>query len=225
MKSPKKYKAFTLIEIIVSLLVVGIVMATLPVLMDVFKGGAKTNMTEEAFYSEFSLLNLIAGRYFDENNTLDDNYYKDLNATRGDTQLLIENWNKNLNRLGKEQINNNIYRSGSKYTTSVIGPDGGESSVDDYDDIDDFNGYIEHIYMLTSKGIDLKVNVYYISDETNYDDNVINFKFDFKTKKDQTNIKVIKIYTKVNGKEVVLYYPICNIGASKLLSLSDITGK
>jgi len=164
--------------------------------------------------------------YFDENNTIEDNYYKDLNATYGDSELLIEeNTTKGqyvgkYNRIGKFDINNNILRSGTNYTVSKIGPDAGENDSSKYDDIDDFNGYEENVTS-ASGVITLHVNVKYIDDEADYASNDINFTFSF-NEKNATNIKLITIYAKVGDNNITLYYPGMNIGASKFLSLEEI---
>ena len=90
MKSQKISKSFTLIEILVSLIVIGIVATTFPVILQTTVKSAKNTAREEIFYQEFSLLSLINSFYFDENNTVDDNYYKELNATEGDSELWIK---------------------------------------------------------------------------------------------------------------------------------------
>lgn len=226
MKNQKKSKSFTLIEILVALVVIGIISTTFPVMLETTVKSAKTSAKEEIFFQEFSLLQLINTMYFDENNTQGDNYYKDLNTTSGDNELQIE---KNLsaksfvgqyNRIGKFQINNNILRSGSNLTVSSIGSDTGENVSDKYDDVDDFNNYEDNV--TTSYGnIPLKVKVYYISDDANYSSDDINFEFN-DSKKNFTNIKLITITAHVDGGDINLSYPAMNIGASKFLSLEEI---
>jgi len=220
MKSQKKY-SFTLLEVIVSLIVIGIVATSFPFILQSTLTSSKTSLKEETFLQEFSLLSLIAQLYFDENNTVDDNYYKDLNATKGDSELLIIKYSDDeYNRIGKHQIDNNDFRSGSNLSVSHIGTDSGEDSEDKYDDIDDYNGFEEN---LTSLGrVTLKVEVKYIKDEADYAKNDFNFSFDYKSAPLNSNIKLIKVYGKVDGKDIAIYYPTSNIGASKYLSLSEI---
>jgi len=226
MQNQRKSKSFTLIEILVSLIIIGIVATTFPILLQNIVQTSKNVSKEELFYQEFSLLQLINTMYFDENNTVGDNYYKDLNATLGDSELLIEvNITKGryvgkYNRIGKFDLNNNILRSGTNSTVSSIGPDAGENDSSKYDDIDDFNGYEENVTFANGFAT-LRVNVKYISDNANYSSNDINFTFNF-TEKNLTNIKLITIYAKVGDSNVTLYYPAMNIGASKFLSLEEI---
>jgi len=226
MQNQRRSKSFTLIEILVSLIVIGIVATTLPIMLQNIVQTSKNVSKEELFYQEFSLLQLINTMYFDENNTVGENYYKDLNATLGDSELLIEeNATKGqyvgkYNRVGKFDINNNILRSGTNSTVSKIGPDLGENDPSKYDDIDDFDGYEENVTSANGL-ITLHVKVKYIGDNANYANNGINFTFDF-TEKNLTNIKLITVYAKAGDNNITLYYPAMNIGASKFLSLEEI---
>ena len=226
MKSLKKSSAFTLIELLVALIIIGIVATTLPIMLQTTVKTSKNAIKEEVFFQEFSLLQLINSMYFDEKNTLDDNYYKDLNATGGDPELYIE---KNdtasanvgeFNRIGKFEINNNILRSGTNETVSVIGPDGENSS--EYDDVDDFNGYTDNVKTAFGNTI-LHVRVKYISDNADYSSNNISFDMNYSSTADKTNIKLITVYANVDGIDINLSYPSMNIGASKFLSLEEIS--
>jgi prepilin-type N-terminal cleavage/methylation domain-containing protein len=224
MKNPRRFKAFSLIELLISIIVLGIIMSTIPVFLNTFTSSAKVTSRESVFFNQFSLLSLINTKYFDENNTVGENFYKDLNATGGDDELFVKKFpNGDLNREGKEDIDNNIFRSGSKYTVSKIGPDSGETSVSDYDDIDDFNGYTEHINVGVEGGYDIKVKVSYIDDNTVYSDKNLTITLNYSTPKNLTNIKLITVYTTFSdGSVEKLEYPTCNIGASKLYSLEEI---
>jgi len=226
MRNQKKYKAFTLIEVLISIIIIGIVMATVPIMMTAFTTSVKTNVKEEVFFAQFSLLNLISAKYFDENQTVGDNYYKDLNATGGDSELLIKKYGTNeFNREGKHQYSQGyrpfspvIFRSGSMLTVSNLGTDTGETDESKYDDIDDYNGYSEHHTGVESRGYDLNVSVQYLDDNTSYTSTVLTFTYDYSTPKSFTNIKLITITTKLNDVTITLSYPTCNIGRSAMLS-------
>ncbi len=227
MKNQKKYRAFSLIELMISIVILGIIMVTIPMFLKTFVNSSKVSVKEEVFFNQFSLLSLITTKYFDQNSTVGDNYYKDLNATGGDTELIIKKFaDGSLNRTGKEQMNNNILRSGSSYTLSTIGPDAGESGVSSYNDIDDFDGYTQHINVgVESNGYNIAVSVNYINDDTNYSDNNISFDMNYTalSKSAKTNIKLITVKTTFSDGSVVrLYYPACNIGGSKIFSLEEI---
>ncbi len=224
MKNPKTSKSFSLIEILVSLIVIGIVATTFPIILQTTVKSSKNTAREEIFYQEFSLLNLINSLYFDQNNTIGDNYYKELNATKGDSDLLIHKYSNNeYNTIGKYQMNNNEFRSGSNLTVSHIGIDKGEIKGDEatYNDIDDYNDFNE---TLTSFGrLTLVVHVKYIDDNADYNKDDFNFTFDYNSPANLTNIKLITVSVKQGSNEINLSYPAMNIGASKFLSLDDIT--
>ena len=225
MKSQKISKSFTLIEVLVSLIVIGIVATSFPLILQTTVSSTKSTSREEIFYQEFSMVNLVNSLYFDENNTNNDNYYKELNATKGDDELFIIKYSNNeYNRKGKHQMDNNNFRSGSNLTVSHIGVDSGEVEGDDstYDDIDDYNDYNETI--TTNLGdLLLKVNVKYIDDNANYSKNDFNFTLNENGSNHNSNIKLITVSVKEGKNEINLSYPSMNIGASKYLSLDEVT--
>jgi len=224
MRNQNKFKAFTLLEILISIIILGIIAVSFPVIFQTMTNANKQNIKEEFFFEEFTVLSLITQRYFDENNTIGDNYYKDLNATGGDTELFnneSSTFAGSICRIGKKYLNNNILRSGSGNTTSAIGLDSGENSSDvsTYDDIDDFNGYNETYLSNT-----IHVNVKYIEDNATYSDqNITDFEFNYNSDKNNTNIKLITVWCKVGDTNITIRYPTCNIGASKFLSFEEIS--
>ena len=223
MKNQKKYRGFTLFEVLISIIILGIVMTSFPIIFQTMTSANKHILREEMFFQEFTILSLMNQRYFDEKNTIGENFYKDLNATGGDTELLnneSSTFAGSVCRIGKKYFNNNILRSGSSDITSVIGLDTGEnaSDVSTYDDIDDFNGYTENFL-----GNTIHVNVRYINDNTNYSASDINFSLNYASTANNTNIKLITIWTQLGDTNLTLRYPTCNIGASKFLSLEEIT--
>ena len=88
MKSLKKYKAFSLFEILIAIVVLGVVLAAFPAFFTSSINTAKISLKEEIFFQEAAILDMINQRYFDENNTIGSNFYKDLNASSGDDELL-----------------------------------------------------------------------------------------------------------------------------------------
>ena len=223
MKNQKKFRAFTLFEILVSIIILGIIMTSFPFIFQTMTKTNKQILKEEYFFEEFTLLSLVNSRYFDENNTVGENFYKDLNATGGDSELLnnhSSNYAGKTSRIGKSEFNNNILRSGSNLTTSSIGLDSGEKKRDTstYDDIDDFNGYTE-----TFLNHNIHINVKYINDNANYSNENISFTYNYSSIANNTNIKLITVWVKVGDTNITLRYPACNIGASKFLSLEELS--
>ena len=219
MKNQKNYKAFTLLELIISIIVLGIVATAFPLILQTLVQTSKTVSKEEVIFNELSLMKMVLPYYFDENSTKDDNYYKDLNITQGDSELEINDSSQNTGdaRKGKAQFNNNEYRSGSSDRASNIGVDAGEieGKVSTYDDIDDFNKYSE-----IAHGVNLTIYVSYIDDNANYSDENISFKYNYAPLNHHTNIKLIKI---TSDNNISIYYPTSNIGASKFLSLDEVS--
>jgi len=175
------------------------------------------------------MLSLINSRYFDENSTVGDNFYKDLNATQGDNELL-NNYSSlyagKTSRIGKTEFDNNEFRSGTSYTTSHIGLDAGENidRVETLDDIDDFNGYEENLSYMNVNGKHpvIRASVFYIDDHTDYSGSDIAFTYDY-TPANHTNLKLITITCKIGDSNITLRYPTANIGGSKFLSLEELS--
>jgi len=220
MRNQKKYNSFTLFEVLVSILIIGIIIISFPFIFQTMTNTNKQVMKEEIFFEEFTILSLINLRYFDENNTVGENFYKDLNAS-GDSEL-YNNYSSmyagESSRIGKSNLNNNILRSGSSNTTSKIGLDSGESDVGSYDDIDDFDGYSENFL-----NYNIYVSVNYISDEANYSDQNITLNLNYTPDNNTTDIKLITIWCKAGDVNITLRYPFFNIGASKYISFEEIS--
>ena len=228
MKNPKKYKAFSLIELVFTIVVLGIIATAITSLLEITPNVAKLKQMDKIFYGEFTLGSLIITRYFDENNTQVDNYYKDLNSTNGDSELLLNYVvDGNPERIGKYLLKNQC-RDGAKefQNVSEIGLDSGETQDDltTLDDVDDFNGYEIN---LTVDNYPAEVNISYISDETNYSAQNVYINLTSNSVS-SSNIKLIKItgyYPNKNGDKIVYYIPVFNIGATKYLSKQDLGQK
>jgi len=219
MKNQKNFKGFTLFELIVSIVVLGIIATAFPLILESVLQSSKSVTKEEVVFNEFSLIQMVLPYYFDENSTKNNNFYKDLNITHGDSELLINYSSQDTGdaREGKAQFNNNEYRSGSSDKASNIGIDTGEieGNTSTYDDIDDFNNYSETVH-----GVNLTIHVSYIDDNADYSDENISFKYNYNSVSHHTNIKLIKI---TSDNNISIYYPTCNIGASKFLSLDEVS--
>ena len=213
----KKY-SFTLIELVISIVVVGIVITAIPALLTTTSNVNKTNLEEKTFFSAFALLNLVQTTEWDENNTIGDNYYKVLKANGGDSELLCQ-------RTGVIQLDN---YSGATCadgnTTSHIGIDSGEdeNNVSTFDDMDDFNGYSTIIsYGPDIDDINLSISVRYMNDSTDYSRKNIYF-----TESDApasgTNLKFLELNVTQNNKLIsVLKYTASNIGMTKIESRNE----
>jgi Tfp pilus assembly protein PilV len=208
--------SFTLIELIIAMVVVGITVVSIPMLLSTVSQNVATSMKSNSFFNAYSTLSLIESMDWDENNTKDDNYYKVLTADNGDSEL-------NCTRKGVKQLDNEsgAVCASDDNKTSNIGVDDDEDSSDSstFDDVDDFDGYENDDLAYYN----IKVGVKYIKDDTDYSAKNI-FYNDTLTPSNHTNIKEIEInLTDKKGKLVsVIRGESMNIGAVKIYSRNDL---
>jgi type II secretory pathway pseudopilin PulG len=213
MTNLKKY-SFTLIEIIIAMIVVGIAVTAIPMLLNTSSDNLSTSLKEDSFFNAYSTISLIQTLNWDENNTKNDNYYKVLTSFNGDSELKCE-------RKGTKQLDNKSGGDCSDDTVSYIGIDNGEDKDDvtTFDDIDDFNGYkIDNLSKYK-----MKIAVYYIDDTADYSKKNIFFNNNKKVTHD-SNIKQIELnITDKNDKVFSIFrFESCNIGKRKVYSRDDL---
>jgi type II secretory pathway pseudopilin PulG len=213
MKNLKK-SSFTLIELVISMVIVGITIVSIPMMLATVSQSVDTSMKSNSFFSAYSTLSLIESMEWDENNTKDDNYYKVLTADNGDSEL-------NCTRNGTKQLDNESGADCDDNKTSTIGIDDGEDADDSstFDDVDDFNGYEND----DLASYNFKVGVKYVQDNANYSDKNIFYNDDLTTS-NNTNIKEIEInITDKNGTLIsIIRGESFNIGAVKIYSRNDL---
>ena len=172
----KKRNALTLIELILSMVIIAIAFSVLPKMILMSQKISKQSIKEEAIYSAVALMGLIKSTAWDENNT----NYDDILITSGDSAYNCSD-STNFIRVGgfrgSRNCDNNI-------TSSTLGSDSGEPP---YDDMDDFsaitsqNDYREY---------NLSVTTAYVSDPSASDTNIT---FSDTPLSNSTNLKYIDI--------------------------------
>ena len=215
MKSLKKY-SFTLIELIVAIIIVGIVVTSIPMLLNTVTKNQEVNLKEKSFFNAYALLTLIQTQEWDENNTKGDNYYKVLTSDNGDSNLTCI-------RKGVKQLDNDsgAICATDNNKTSPIGVDTDENKIDEstFDDMDDFNGYSTIV-----SDINITVKVSYMRDDSNsYKTKNIYFNAE-RLKNNDSNIKYIELnISNKNTQELisVLKYFTSNIGMTKIESRNE----
>ena len=213
MKSLKKY-SFTLIELIVALIVIGIVVTSIPMILTTVSNNQQTNMQEKSFFNAYALVTLMQTQEWDENNTVDDNYYKVLTSENGDDELKCI-------RKGVVQLDNSSganCATGDHNGTSTIGPDAGEDDVSKFDDIDDFNDYVT-----TVNDYNISVKVSYVNDKTDYTLKNISINGE-EEKNNDSNVKFVELNVTDNSSKkiiAVLKYFSSNIGMVKIESRNE----
>jgi len=213
MKNLKK-SSFSLIELVVAIVVIGIVVTAIPMLLSNVSNNQETNLQEKSFFNAFALVTLIQTQEWDENNTKGDNYYKVLSSENGDDEL-------NCPRSGVIQLNNDsgAVCASDDNKTSAIGVDADEnkSDVSTFDDIDDFDGYSTIV-----SDINITVKVNYVNDNTDYSSK--NIFFNELSNSQDSNIKRMELnITNKDTKEVIaiLKYFTSNIGMVKIESRNE----
>ena len=209
MKNLKKY-SFSLIELLIALVIIGISVVSIPMLLNSVSKNTSTTLKEKSFFDAFALLNLMQVVEWDENNTKSDNFYKVLTSDGGNADLKCI-------RKGTLYLDNKSGADCAKEynKTSHIGVDDGESSVSDYDDIDDFDGY-----WTTINDINFSIKVSYLKDDANYNDKNIFFNVNDTT--NNSNIKYVELnVTKNNQLISIMRFWSCNIGKTKIESRNE----
>ena len=214
MKNLKK-SSFSLIELVVAIVVIGIVVTAIPMLLSNVSNNQETNLQEKSFFNAFALVTLIQTQEWDENNTKGDNYYKVLTSDNGDGNLTCI-------RKGVKQLDNDsgAICATDNNKTSVIGVDADENKSDEstFDDIDDFDGYSTIV-----SDINITVKVNYVDDKTDYSSKNIFFN-ELANKTQDSNIKRMELnITNKDTKEVIaiLRYFASNIGMVKIESRNE----
>jgi len=215
MKNLRK-SSFTLIELVVAILVVGIVVTSIPMLLNTVTKNQEVNLKEKSFFNAYALLTLIQTQEWDENNTKGDNYYKVLTSDNGDSNLTCI-------RKGVKQLDNDsgAICATDNNKTSPIGVDTDENKIDEstFDDMDDFNGYSTIV-----SDINITVKVSYMRDDSNsYKTKNIYFNAE-RLKNNDSNIKYIELnISNKNTQELisVLKYFTSNIGMTKIESRNE----
>ena len=208
----KKY-SFTLIELVIAIIIVGIIITTIPALLNRVAHSQETVAKEKYFFNAFALITLIQTQEFDENNTKENNYYKVLTADGGDDELKCP-------RQGVLELNNSSGANCDDNTTSSIGIDSSEVEGNEstYDDIDDFNGYSTIV-----NDANISVKVKYWDDNGNYSAKNIYFS-ENDNPANGTNIKLVEL--NIANKDTLqpiakLKYFSSNIGMVKIESRNE----
>jgi len=215
-----KKKAFSLIELIFTIIILSLVFMILPKIVLTLNKTNSFMVKQEAIYNGFSFLNTITSSfYWDENNT--ESF--DILTTASSNNYFKCDKNNNFLRRGIF-LSSSAKRCKEQLSASSIFAE--ESSQDQYDDLDDFNGTTFNLSRKFKNIYKLSVKVSYINDDLNifdYSGNslTINLANSHKSNK-TTNIKKIKViigYQGKRGKErniTSLYYYSTNIGRFSL---------
>ena len=185
-------KAFTLIELVVAIVVIGIAMMSVPLLLSQASKSNEFNINQEAILAGVTKISSILTYPWNETNS--SGILQVFDVTNGDSNLSRYPDNNSTRRIGhfKEKYRRKFYDNITE-ANSTLGHDKGN----EFDDIDDFNG--EHFSVQNGgtgdylKELNLSVGVYYISDNANYSQNPLNFPLSISSTVPTTNIKMVEV--------------------------------
>ena len=184
----RRKSAFTLIELIFSMIIIAIAFTVIPKIMQLATKASSQNLREEAMYNAVAYIGLIKSTAWDENNTNVDDI---LIANDGNSE-----YDCNLSttyRIGGFDGSRNCINDKN---CSFLGLD---SDDDNYsDDMDDFKNLIATNYT-NSREYNLTINVKYIADI-----NETEAKFVTTQKTNSTNTKLVTITVQVKKKSSAL---------------------
>ncbi len=229
-------KAFTLIEAVLTIIVVAIAVSAVPFIVTQVQKSSDFSIMQESLFASMTKMNTIFTYRWDENASDDPSSNNTLFVqavyTDGDTELDDAN-NHSGFRIGHIKSNGRKKfftleeRTATPKSRFGAGKEENETSnSSSYDDIDDFDG--EHFTLDISDGgsvdykrnLDMNISVNYISDEADYSSEDLTFSLNKTPLSNTTNIKLIKIETNtsMSGKDMkfVLYGFVSNLGESDI---------
>lgn len=230
-------KAVAMIELIFSIVVMGIVMMSAPMLISTASKSGYVGMQQEAINEATSQLNMILGYHWDENDTDED--FADallVVSNLGDDELDQNDTTSRRQGTPKESSRSYTREDGeTNLTASTIasfgeGVDNGGTETEN-DDMDDFDGTTITLNTIENSEVDyidkvsIKTDVSYIADDADYATTNLHFTPDYvNLPADTTNIKHIQVTLKSISnveelKKTIIFHAFsCNIGAYKLES-------
>ncbi len=218
------HRGFTLIELIFSLFVISIVLLTLPNLFTQSTKAIEEIIKSEAV-NEALTQNLNIFSYFWDENSVDENNISFILDTQGDSELArYPDSSSRYRRTYNPYPYHRIFFANKTDATSPsnLGAESGETSADDYEDVDDFNNVTNMIVKQYEDYIidrNLSHRVYYIDDSADYSQETISLTIKPLPKNRTTNIKMIETRVqdpKSNQLIVVLRSFCCNVGMSSI---------
>lgn len=226
-----KKSGFSLVELVLSIVVIGISLMTVPLMLN---EGAKSNqyalMQESILAARTKMGNILSFRW-DENSTdINGSVIRVIDVAVGDSELdrLLTASPKN-RRIGHVETDRRRRMTNNERNASL-----GIEAADVFDDIDDFDGASSFVsasaggvagqFDYLDNDLNLTTSVKFISDQTDYTLQNINFDFNVSsatsfTGANSTNIKMIELTTtSINRPDVPFVFRIfsSNIGQSLL---------
>lgn len=224
-----KRAAFTLIELIVTIVVLGFIVSALPTILIQDAKSREMTINQEAIYAATAKMAQILSYKWDEASSQDNETVSiakvlDINSAIADSEL---ERNTTRFRMGHFQVTGRRYMYSTETNSSALGMDADDNGT--ADDLDDFHNTAANLVTIDTESDGYKrtytINVQnsYAFDNANYANSSIGtFEFDLPTI-ERSNIKriLITVGTTINGEATTLFtlrsYS-SNIGESEVVS-------
>jgi len=217
-------KGFTFIELVVAIVVIGIAMMSIPVMLSQATRSNEFSINQEVILATSTKIGNILSYPWDDKLVLNTSVKPILDVTNGDSELNRYPNNTSTRRIGNFKANyRRKFDSNLTYASTVLGRSA-DTNTTSYNDIDDFNGAVEHI---TSGGtgdyitdFNLSTTVGYISDTATYSSSpTLSFDLNTSTVTPSTNLKIVEVKAKDSSGNVIttLRAFSANIGSYELL--------
>ncbi|MFK5976749.1 MAG: type II secretion system protein [Sulfurovum sp.] len=233
----KLREGIAMLELVFSIVIMGIVMMSAPMLVSQANKGTLIGTQQEAIAAGATDIGLILTRHWDANDT-NESLESPILATNSG-QILLGEDNRTGNptglRVGMPPLSTRSFLTarGTRLNASIIGQDG---NMSDFNDIDDYNGdthFLQNSGSTTTatgdyldRGLTFTTTVSYVSDAptggTAYSGTTLNFDFNSNAIATTSNIKLITIRVQSNSvavelqKDIILRAFSCNIGTYSL---------
>lgn len=226
LKAPHK-GAFTLIELLFSIVVMGLILLSLPPLFSTTSQNINEILKAQAVNLAYTRNQNVLTYFWDENSfDENDNNTTYILDTSGDNELArfpaTSDYRKTAIRNGKLVHRKFFPYSSARSATSPpsLGSDSGENTQYQYDDIDDFHNFRQ---IVTKSAGDYLINmtintkVYYINDATNYALPIVTLSITPTPINSTSSIKMIETNVSINNETILLMRNFaCNIGQTSL---------
>ena len=242
MKKTQGRPGIAMIELIFSIVIIGIVLMSIPTLIKTAQTSGIVAIQQEAINEAATHLNMVMGYHWDEACT--DDHFLDpiVSVTAGDAEL--NEYNGSGRRMGTPHASKRSFlrADGSRMAASSIGSDEGRGNEDDVDDFDGTSYHLtyetdakvtytrENDYVETGTDILIATSVTYGTDTPttgNYRTSAsVSFPLPTHATTGTTNIKNITVTLQDNSsitelsKKIILRAFSCNIGATDLATRS-----
>ena len=183
----RKKSAFTLIELILSMVIIAVAFTVLPKILQLAAKVSVQNLREEAMYNAVAYIGFIKSTAWDENNTeVDDILHANVGDSNYDCNSSATNPIRKGGFIGSRNCRNNK-------NANVLGSDS-----NDLDDMDDFVT-ITAKNQADSRNYDLNVSTIYVTDIAENSDTFLSTQ-----KSETTNTKEINVTVTVKKKQAAL---------------------